>query len=378
MKHRERVNATLNFTEPDRVPLDMWSTDSRLVDDFYFKVLEYLGWENRRELVRPGKTAQYVDYRLSDLFDCDFRHIVVNQPAGFERWTDDEGNVYDEWGIGYQKMGEHSFISRHPFPEPEIETINRHKWPDVKDPSRFEGLAEKASQWFENTDYAITTTTPVSGLIIDPYQYLRGTEQFFTDLYMEKRFAHALIEKLAELMEELYVHLVQPLGPYLTWIEFASDYGTQNGPFISPKLYREFFLEPEKRIFERMKRIAPQAKICLHCCGSFKRLMPDLLDAGVEVISSLQPLAFEMDSLELKREFGRDVVFHGGIDMQQAMVGTKRQVIEETKRRISDYAPGGGYIAAPSNHFTSDVPVENFIAFYETAREFGKYPTPKV
>jgi hypothetical protein len=76
-------------------------------------------------------------------------------------------------------MGEHSFISKHPFPEPDIAAIKRHAWPDMNDPSRFEGMAERVRDWFENTDYAISTTTPVSGLIIDVYQYLRGTENFF-------------------------------------------------------------------------------------------------------------------------------------------------------------------------------------------------------
>ena len=112
----------------------------------------------------------------------------------------------------------------------------------------------------------------------------------------------------------------------------------------------------------------------MHSCGSVKRLIPDLIEAGVEILSSLQPLASAMDSAELKKEFGNDLVFHGGIDLQQALVGTREQTVEETRRRIADYAPGGGYIVSPSNHFTSDVPVQNFFALYETAAEFGRYP----
>ena len=374
MTHRERVKAALDHREPDRVPIDMWGTDSRLIDEFYFKVLDYLGWKERGELERPGKTAQYVDYRLSDRFDCDFRHIVAHRPDGFESWTDDEGNRYDEWGIGYRKMGEHSFISKHPFPEPDPKAIDRHRWPDMGDPSRTEGLVELARGWFEETDFAITATTPVSGRIMDIYQYLRGPDNFFTDLALEERFAHALIEKVAELVEELYVNFITPLSPSLMCIEFASDWGSQHGLFISPEYYRRFFKIPEHRIFDSMKRIAPQAKILLHSCGSVRRLIPDLIDAGVEVLSSLQPLAFEMESMELKREFGNDLVFRGGIDMQRAMVGTREQVIDETRKRIEAFAPGGGYIAGPSNHFTGDVPVENFIAMYETALECGAYP----
>lgn len=83
MTSRQRVDAAINLREPDRVPLDMWGTDTRLVDEFYFQVLERLGWEEKGQLERPGKTAQYVDYRLSDLLGCDFRHITAKGPAGF-------------------------------------------------------------------------------------------------------------------------------------------------------------------------------------------------------------------------------------------------------------------------------------------------------
>ena len=111
----------------------------------------------------------------------------------------------------------------------------------------------------------------------------------------------------------------------------------------------------------------------MHSCGSVRRLIPDLIDAGVEILSSLQPLAYEMDSFGLKRDFGRELVFHGGVDMQVAMVGSKERVIEETKRRIEAFASGGGYIGGPSNHFTGDIPVENFFAMYETFLECGTY-----
>jgi uroporphyrinogen decarboxylase len=370
MTHRQRVKMALSFQTPDRVPLDMWGTDSRLIDPFYFKVLEHLGWKDKGEVERPGKTAQYVDWRLSDLFDCDFRHLTARKPSGYLPRKDPDGTVYDEWGVGYQKRGEHTFISSNPFPEADLAAIEKHPWPDMRDPSRFEGMAERAKHWFETTDYAITTTTPVSGLIMDLYQYVRGTENFFMDLCLEKTFAHALIDKIAEVMETLYVNMVRPLAPYVAWVEFATDYGTQNGLFISPEMYREFLKGPEQRIFAAVKKVAPEAKIFMHSCGAIKRLIPDLLDAGVEVLSALQPLAFEMDSAELKREFGRELVFHGGIDMQQALVGTREQTVAETLKRLRDYAPGGGYICSPSNHFTSDVPVENFFALYETARDY--------
>jgi uroporphyrinogen decarboxylase len=80
-----------------------------------------------------------------------------------------------------------------------------------------------------------------------------------------------------------------------------------------------------------------------------------------------------MDSLELKREFGSELVFHGGLDLQGGITGTVAEAVDEAKRRIDAFAKGGGYIFAPSNHFMQDVPIENFYAVYRTAREYGIY-----
>jgi uroporphyrinogen decarboxylase len=376
MTHRERVLTALRHQEPDRVPMDLWGSDSRLLNQFYFKVLDHLGWKGTGEKVRPGKTAEYVDYRLSDYLDTDFRHLVIGKPKNFQKYTDRDGNIFDEWGVGSQKIGEYTTVTSHPLREPEIAAIAKHRWPAIADPGRIEGLAAQARHWHEHTDYCITTTAPLSGVILELYQYLRGTEELFTDLHLYPKFAEALIEKIAEVVAELYVYFVTPVAPYITWVEFATDFGSQHGPLVSPALYRKFFQQPMARIFQAVKRAAPQARIFLHSCGSVRRLIPDFIETGVEILSAIQPLARDMNSAELKREFGQALVFHGGIDLQRALTGTLAEAIRETKSRIADYAPGGGYIAGPSNHFTSDVPVENFFALYQTAREFGTYPLP--
>jgi uroporphyrinogen decarboxylase len=105
MNSRERVNLTINHKEPDRVPLDLWGTDSRLINEFYFNVLKYLGLERLDIKVRPGKSAEYVDYRISDLVESDFRHIIIGKPENFTPYTNQEGIRFDEWGIGYKLKG---------------------------------------------------------------------------------------------------------------------------------------------------------------------------------------------------------------------------------------------------------------------------------
>ena len=377
MNHRERVIAAINHTEPDRVPIDLWGSDTRLVNDFYFKLLKYLGLKGFGDKVRTGKSAEYVDYRISDYIDSDFRHIVIGKPKNFISHTDEDGTRYDEWGIGYKMKGVYPFISYHPIGDGDISSVKRYKGPVIKDSGRIEGLEEMARDWFEKTDYCITSTGPISGFIMEFYQYLRGTETFFTDLYLNVEFAHKLIEKLTYIITDLYIYFIKPVARYLTWIEFESDFGMQDRPFLSKEIFRKFLKEPMKSVFSEVKKIAPHCKIYLHSCGSIRELIPDFIDIGVEVLSGLQPLASQMDSFELKKEFGKDLVFHGGVDIQRALCGTVEDTIKDTKRCINDYGPGGGYICGPSNHFQIDVPPENFVALYKAALNFGKYPLVK-
>ena len=70
----------------------------------------------------------------------------------------------------------------------------------------------------------------------------------------------------------------------------------------------------------------------------------------------------------------RDLIFHGGLDIQGGINGSVEQAVGEAMLRLRAFAPGGGYIFSPSNHFMQDVPVENFYALYQTARRFGRYP----
>lgn len=377
MNSRERVNLAINHKEPDRVPLDLWGTDSRLINEFYFKVLATLGLEAPDIKVRPGKSAEYVDYRISDIVGSDFRHIVIGRPENFKPHYNDDGMHFDEWGIGHRMKGSYNFICYHPLNDAELSDIDKYRGPNIKDPGRIKGLKEQAKDWFENTEYSITTTGPISGFLKEYYEYLRGTENFFTDMYLNTALAERLLEKLSDIFIEFYSYFITPIGKYLTWIEFESDFGMQDRPLMSGDMFRKFLKAPMGKVITEVKKIAPQAKIYLHSCGSIKEFMPDFIDIGIDIISGVQPLAKDMDSAMLKKEFGKDLVFHGGIDIQRAICGSVEDTIIETKKRINDFAPGGGYIFGPANHFQIDVPVENFFAMYETAKEYGTYPVRK-
>jgi uroporphyrinogen decarboxylase len=373
MTHRERVLAALAHREPDRVPVDVWGSASRICNKLYLEIVADQGWQGLGPCVKASRSGDYVDERVDVLVDSDFRHVDIGHPRQVARRTAPNGDGVNEWGWATREGHGSSVVTWSPLADAtDVSDIEKHPWPKAEDPGRIEGLAERARRIRATTDCFLGATHAVSGMMIDLGPYLRGFEQFMMDLYLDERFAHHLIGKIADVVTELYLYYLAPIATEVDWVEFSSDHGMQDRPIVSPEIYRKFFKGPYSRVFAAVKKAAPQAKIWLHSCGSVRDLIPDLIEAGVDVLNSLQPRASGMDSAELKREFGSELVFHGGLDIQGGITGSLQDAIDETRRRIDAFAKGGGWICAPSNHFMEDVSLENFYAVYRTAREYGR------
>ncbi len=134
-------------------------------------------------------------------------------------------------------------------------------------------------------------------------------------MYEEEDFARLLIEKVTDYLVRLNMYYLEPIAPYIGWIEFTSDFGAQHAPFISCQMFRDFFKEPYMRIFFAIKQKYPHMKIFLHSCGSVADLIEEFIECGVDVMNPLQPLCDNMDSAMLKARYGDRVTFHGAIDI---------------------------------------------------------------
>ncbi len=375
MTSRERVRMTLEHQEPDRVPVDLWGSASRIHTEQYKKIAEHLGLEIREaDRLRPGTTTEYVDFRISDYVGSDFRHVNILPPDNFTPYEDGNGNMVDEWGIGRKLFNGFRSISLNPLEDMEMDTLKKHAWPDPHDPGRIRGLGRLAEEWYTKTDYAITATSAVSGVVFENCQYLCGAENFMIAMYEDEKYVDTLVDKLTELNIEMHLHYLKDVGDYCEWVEFTEDFASQNGLLISPQLFRRFFKKGHTELFGAIKKAHPGIKIWFHSCGSVHPLYPDLLDCGVDIFNPMQPFAKDMDSAMLKREYGDRVCFHGGIDIQYKLPGSLEELEEEVKTRIRQFAPGGGYILSPTNHVQGDVPVGNFLKLYEYARKYGTYP----
>jgi uroporphyrinogen decarboxylase len=203
---------------------------------------------------------------------------------------------------------------------------------------------------------------------------LRGTETFLMDMALHPEFARTLLEKVTAVLEGLLRLAMQTGGKYFDMIELpGDDYAGNTNTIMSPAMFREFIKPCIERLIKVVKERNPNLKVMLHSDGAITNLLPEIIALGVDVIHPLEPLP-ATDLAAVKEKFGRQVSFLGGIDISHAMRGSREEVSTEAKRRITQLAPGGGYILAPSNHLQADVPAENVVTLFEGAKTVGAYP----
>lgn len=374
LSHRERVRIALNHQEPDRVPTDLCGSTCNVVDPLYFKVKEMLGIKGDIKPYRSGKTCNYYDERVLQALDTDFRHIWLGAPKSFKAIRYDDGSFIDEWGAHMKKVGNFVEPVEPTIKEPTMDALEKHTWPDTEDVSRVDGLKERASYLYHNTDYAISAKFVSSGGFLEHGGWLRGFENWLMDLTLNEEFANALCDKILEVKLKLYEMMLREVGDYIDMVEIAEDFGTQGGLLISPNMFRKYMKPRYKKIIDRIKELAPNVKVFFHTCGSVRPIIQDFIDIGVDVLNPLQPLATGMDPGEIKSQYGDKLSFHGAVDIQEALPGTIDDVREEVNTRLRQLAKGGGYILAPTNHVQYDTPPENLISLYKFAHEYGKYP----
>ena len=377
MTPRQRVQTALAHNEPDRVPLALGGGSYGLVDDLYLRLVKQLNLDEPVAPFRTGHSISYMDDRLLERLGTDLRYcwpgLLPNSPV---TPGEDEDTFYDSYGQVWKRAFPYYYagegILRDAWSINDIES--RIRWPDLSDPRWTQGVAKRAQRLREETDYFVVMRMVASH---GPFQTacdLRGTESFLMDMALNPEFAHALLEKVTTAIEGLLKITMQAGGRYFDMIELpGDDYAGNTNLLMSPVMFRTFIKPCLERLVRVIKEHNPDTKVMLHSDGAITKLLPDIISLGVDVIHPLEPLG-ATDIPTVKKNFGGQVTFLGGIDISHAMPGTREDVIAETKLRISQLASSGGYILAPSNHLQADVPPENVVTLFETARECGRYP----
>ncbi|MEA3337925.1 MAG: uroporphyrinogen decarboxylase family protein [Chloroflexota bacterium] len=347
---KERVLASFNHTEPDHVPCWLgaspeWKNLARvflnLPDDE--ALLRYLGDDFRRVFsTYAGPPERSPDQMLSP-------GATWRSPFDIERH-----------GYGY------GMPLTNPLKGATLAEMHRYPWPnpDWMDVSLIEA---EARQW--GSEYAILggEWSPFWHDAID----LLDFDGLIFQMYDNPEIVDAVMAYTADYYLEVSRRIFEA-GDAIDIFFIGNDLGAQTGPLLSPPLFRQFILPHLARFVDLGHQYGKL--VVLHCDGSIRLFMPDLIEIGMDGVQSIQPYAAGMELGGLKRDFGQDITFFGCVDTQALIEGTGEQARQLTIDTLDTMMPGGGFIASPSHDYLlPETPVENVIIMYETIKQYGSY-----
>ena len=310
MTRRDLVKAAINHQNTDRVPYCMTFTPG--------------GEERLKELIGPRSALEYTDNDI----------IQVNVP-----WWN-----WHELGPEWQA------------PDPPATP------PTVVGRGSYEEFFDFVKRLRDNSDKYILAM--IYGSHFEKAYFTRGIENFLADMAGFPDFARNLLNRIIEknmVMLENFLY-----APEIDGVLLGSDWGSQQDLLMSPNVWQDMIRPGEQREYDLVHSYGKD--VWVHSCGCVDRIIPSLIEMGLDVLNPVQPEA--MDLATLKKNYGDSLTFWGGISTQQVLpFGTPDEVKREVRRVRNLMAQNGGYVLAPSQEIQEDVPAENIVALIEAARE---------
>jgi uroporphyrinogen decarboxylase len=346
MTPKERWLAVLEGREPDRVPMDYWGTD-----------------EVTEMLIRHTGSGSLVEMfgalKIDGVLGVEPEYVGPPIP-----------NDEDEFGCRYRDMHHGTGFYRECVYPPlaeygSVEEIEKgYSWPDIDDLD-FSVIPGQLEGWDEY---------PVKGGGSEPfldYVNLRGRQQAYVDLFVNKEIVHHCLDEMFDFRHEYTERIYREIPGVVTFSYVAEDLGSQRSLLFSPALIHEFFIPRMKRMNDLAHRNGVYA--FFHSDGAIREVLPDMIDAEIDVLNPIQWRCAGMEREALKRDFGDAVVFHGGMDNQQTLpFGTPEDVRREVRENLDLLGAGRGYILAPCHNLQPLTPVENILALYDEGYKLGR------
>lgn len=382
MNSHERVAATLAHCEPDRIPFDLGGTMVSGINVNALRELKtYLGLPGPAVVKDTITQMAHTGQDVIDLLKVDVKNVGPQvPPASHLKDLGKTGGYHyleDEWGMQWRmplKGGLYYDLYKSPLAHVEtIDDVEKFSWPDALHPIRYKNLKQDADQIVFAEQKAYVLGRMSSGMW-EHAMWMTGYEKFMTDMLMNPAVTQAIMEKILEVNMQYWERALEAVGENVMVASCADDLGTQSGLMISLDMYKDLIWPYHKRLFEFIKKKAKsKIKIFFHNDGAIMETIPLLIEAGVDILNPFQVNCTGMDTKEFKKRWGKDLTIWGGsCDTQKVLpFGTVQEVKDETKRRIDDLAPGGGFIFAPIHVIQNGVPPENIMAWWETLDQFG-------
>ena len=267
--------------------------------------------------------------------------------------------ITDEFGVIWATSDiDRGYPVEHPLKE---QTLAGYSFPHPYAFERWEPVKEAADKYRDQFRVAVI------GDLWERAHFMRGLDRLLMDLHEAPRFVHELLDRICEYnlatLEGMVA--VEPDGVFI-----SDDYGFQDQLMMSPDDWREFVKAPLARLLAAARR--HDLVTMVHSCGNVSAIVPDLIEIGLDILHPIQPEA--MDVFALKRQYGKDITFCGGISTQRTLpYGTPDEVRDEVNERAEALGKGGGYILEPGITLQADVPLPNLVALVEAARGYRRW-----
>jgi uroporphyrinogen decarboxylase len=332
MTPRERVLTAIRHEQPDRVPWHFTFTVPARK-----KAESYYGAENLAETL-DNHLAAFRPHSLQEIRPGYWRDefgVVWN------RTVDKDIGVVDDYQLNMRSLADYAF-------------------PDPHNPERYEKLPAFVAAQSDRFRYASMAYS-----LFERAWSLRGMTELMIDMMEAPEFVDELLDAIADFNCGV---LDEVLRYDIDCVRFGDDWGQQHGLIFGGRLWRRFIKPRLARMYGRVKRAGKA--VMIHCCGRVQELFPELIELGLDIFNPFQPEV--MNPYEIKKQFGDDLTFFGGMSVQRLLpFGTPQEIRDETCRLMEQVGRGGGFIIAPSHDMPGDIPIENMVAFIETVRNGG-------
>lgn len=411
MNSRELVLASINHQEVGKVPVDLGATPSSGISAIaYSNLTQYLGMENSK--TRIYDVVQQVaqpEEEIIDRFNIDVidigrafndqedewipMELANGHKAYYPRWFHPErqadgsylarnhkGQIIAKMPKGATFFDQTVFPYENAYPshyrdideamsQVLWQSLVHSPWDHSSDPDFWDKLREKTLYLRQNTDKALMIVCGCN--LFEWGTFLRRIDNFLMDIYTDQDKVEELLDVLMEKHLATLEKVCHSVGDIVDILRFGDDLGMDSGPFMSPDKYKEIFKPRHRQLCDYVHKHS-NMKTFLHSCGSIYALMPDLIEAGYDIINPVQTNVYNMEAERLKREFGRDIAFWGGGVNTRAILnrGTTQQVKDDVRRNIEILLPGGGFVFNPIHNIMPDVPPQNIVAMFEAIDEY--------
>jgi uroporphyrinogen decarboxylase len=413
MTSRERILAAINHQTPDRIPLDLGATPSSGISAIaYSNLIKHIGMpELPVQIYDVVQQLAQPDMKILDKYGVDVLDIgrefnekpsdwkpttlANGDPAFYPKWYNplklDDGSfaTYDDDGktmlsrmpVGATFFDQTYFPYVDGFPD-NYDTLDAEMgrimwardahspWDHAGDEGFWETLREKTLRLRQNTDKALLVVCGCN--LFEWGTFLRRMDNFLMDIISDPYNVEKLLDELMKRHLATLEKVCNSVGDIVDIIRFGDDLGMISGPFMDAETYRALFKPRHKILCDYVKQHS-QMHTFIHSCGSISLLMPDLIDAGIEIFNPVQTNAWRMEPEFLKKEFGSDCTFWGGgIETAGVLNNATPEVIrEKVLKRMEIFAEGGGFVFNTVHNILPDVPPENIVAMFDALDEFN-------